>query len=256
MAGTCLFDLTGKVALITGGSSGLGLGYADGIARHGGDLVIWGRRQEKNEEAAAKLRCHGVHVLTQSVDVSDEHAVVSGMAEAVAEMGKLDCVIANAGISGARRPLTEIETDDWNDVLAISLTGVFFTLREAVRHMVERGGGGSLIVTGSLTALLGRPYKPHYSAAKAGAMALMRGIAVEYAAQGIRANMVAAGRFHTEMGKTTVPLESMEQMVADVPMRRFGHIDELAGIAVYLMSDASSYHTGDVIVIDGGQTIS
>jgi NAD(P)-dependent dehydrogenase (short-subunit alcohol dehydrogenase family) len=255
-----LFDLTGKVALITGGNAGLGYGYAKGIARHGGDLVIWGRRSEKNEAVADELREYGVRVLAQSVDVSDEQQVVSGMADAIEQMGRLDCVIANAGISGRRGPFDTMSTEDYRSVIAVSQDGAFFTIREAVRHMVARAEsgdpGGSIIATGSLTMLLGRPYRQQYAAAKAAVLAMIRGIAVEYAAQGIRANVVAAGRVHTEIASTAGSLvESMEQLVADVPMKRFGTIDELAGAVVYLMSDAASYHTGDLIVVDGGLSI-
>jgi NAD(P)-dependent dehydrogenase (short-subunit alcohol dehydrogenase family) len=259
MNGRGLFDLTGKVALITGANSGIGLGYARGIVAHGGDVVIWGRRAEKNEEAAAELRQANTRVFTQSVDVADEAQVIAGMAAAVSEMGRVDCVIVNAGISGARGPFDRMDTDDYHGVLAVSQHGAFYTLREAVRHMLDRAAagdpGGSIIVTGSLTMLLGRPYRQHYAAAKGAVLAMTRGIAIEYAEQGIRANVVAAGRIHTELGKNTLAMETMEQLAQEVPMKRFGTIDELAGIVVYLMSDASAYHTGDVIAIDGGLLI-
>jgi NAD(P)-dependent dehydrogenase (short-subunit alcohol dehydrogenase family) len=254
-----LFDLTGKVALITGANSGLGLGYAHGIAEAGGDVVIWGRRAEENERAAEALRVHGGRVLAQSVDVADEQQVVAGMAEAVAELGRLDCVIANAGISGKRGAFVDLDTEDWMRVIDVGQHGAFYTLREAVRHMVARAEagdpGGSLIVTGSLTMMLGRPFRQHYAAAKGAVLAMTRGIAVEYAAQGIRANVVAAGRIHTNLSQGRTLPESMEEMTAAIPMKRFGEPEELKGIIVYLMSDASSYHTGDLIVLDGGLAI-
>lgn len=251
-----LFDLRGKVALITGANTGLGLGYAEAIAAHGGDVVIWGRREAKNTEAARSLARHGTRVLAQTVDVSDEQRVIEAMAEAVATMGRLDCVIANAGISGSRGPFTEMPTDDYLAVVAVGQHGAFYTLREAVRHMIARAEsgdpGGSLIVTGSLTMTMGRPYREHYAAAKGAVLAMTRGIAVEYAQHGIRANVVAPGRIETELGSSTPAIESREQMAAEVPMKRFGTPAELGGIIVYLMSDAATYHTGDLIVVDGG----
>ena len=255
-AADSLFGLRGKVALITGANTGLGLGYAEAIAAHGGDVVIWGRREAKNAEAARILERYGGRVLAQTVDVSDEQRVIDAMGEALATMGRLDCVIVNAGISGSRGPFTAMTTEDYHSVIAVGQHGAFYTLREAVRHMVARAEagdpGGSLIVTGSLTMIMGRPYREHYAAAKGAVLAMTRAIAVEFARYGIRANVVAPGRIETELGSSTPSIESREQMAAEVPMKRFGTAAELGGIIVYLMSDAASYHTGDLIVVDGG----
>jgi len=260
MAAADLFDLTGKVGLVTGANSGLGFGFASGIAKCNGDVVVWGRRADKNEEAAALLREMGTgRVFTQAVDVASEDQVVAAMAEAVEEMGRVDGVVANAGgVSIA--PFHEMTTDTYESLLAVSQHGGFFTLREGVKHMKARADagdpGGSVIVCGSLTNIFGHALLAHYAAAKGALAGMMRCIAVEYGNDGIRANMVAAGLMYTGfMGG--IPEEQMP-MTATLqesnPIPRWGYPADVEGITAYLMSDCSSYHTGDLIVIDGGQS--
>lgn len=255
-----LFDLTGKVGLVTGGNQGLGLGFATGMAKCGADVVLWGRRAEKNAEAAAELRSHGVRVHTQEVDVSDEQQVVEAMAACVAEMGRIDCVVANAGTNSHPDSFHEMSSSMYHDMLAVSQHGVFYTLREGVKHMKERADagdpGGSLIACGSLMAIRGAARLEHYAAAKAAALAMIRGIAVEYGRHGVRANMVAAGYFDTELTRSThVDPARGKKLGARYPIPRVGEPSDLEGITAYLMSDASRYHTGDLIVVDGGLSI-
>jgi NAD(P)-dependent dehydrogenase (short-subunit alcohol dehydrogenase family) len=256
------FDLSGKVALVTGANNGLGLGFARGIAKAGGDVVIWGRRADRNEEAAQELRRHGVRVLAQTVDVADEQQVVQGVRDAVAHMGRLDCVIPNAGFSTHPSSFHEMPTEDYHALLATNLHGAVYTLREGVRHMVDRAqagdAGGSLIVCGSLTVVSGVPRIEHYSAAKGGLMAVTRSMAVEYGRYGIRVNMVLPGRIESDLGGTKMDSERerRERVMGERnPIPRLGTPADLEGIIVYLMSDASSYHTGDMIKIDGGLSI-
>jgi NAD(P)-dependent dehydrogenase (short-subunit alcohol dehydrogenase family) len=256
------FDLSGKVALVTGANSGLGLGFARGIAKAGGDLVIWGRRAQNNEQAARELREHGVRVWPQTVDVADEQRVMDGIEAAVAEMGRLDCVIANAGISTHYPSWLATPTEAYHELLAINLHGAVYTLREAARHMVARAEagdpGGSLITCGSLTVTAGVPRIEHYSAAKGALMAVTRSMAVEFGPQGIRVNMVLPGRIESQLSADN-PDQDHERrrraMTERNPIRRYGTPADLEGIAVYLMSDASAYHTGDMITIDGGLSI-
>lgn len=148
-----VFDLTGKTVLVTGGNSGLGFAFANGVARAGADVVIWGRRAERNEEAAQKLRAHGGRVSHRSVDVTDEQAVIEGMAAAVEEFGRLDTVVANAGTATVA-PIDQMTGEIWHKLLAVNLHGVFYTCREAAKHMkdrAERGDrGGSIVLNGSL----------------------------------------------------------------------------------------------------------
>lgn len=256
------FDLTGKVALVTGANQGLGLGFAEGIARAGGDVVIWGRRADANAAAAERLRAHGTRVLAQQVDVADEAQVVQGIADAVAGMGRLDCVVANAGMNSSPDSFVDLDSEMWHGLLAVNLHGAYYTLREAVRHMVARAEagdpGGSLITCGSLTVVSGVPLIQHYAAAKGALAAVTRSLAVEYGGKGIRANMILPGRIATGLGgpKDEARQRALEEGMAWTnPIPRIGTPEDCAGIVVYLMSDAAAYHTGDLIAVDGGLSI-
>jgi NAD(P)-dependent dehydrogenase (short-subunit alcohol dehydrogenase family) len=255
------FDLTGKVALVTGANAGLGLGFARGIAKAGGDVVIWGRRADANERAAQDLRAHGGRVLAATVDVADEEQVVRGIAEAVHALGRLDCVIANAGINTPPPTFLELTTEAYHELLAVNQHGAYFTLREGLRHMVARAEagdpGGSLIVCGSLTVTHGVPQRQHYAAAKGALASVMKGIAVEYGRYGVRANMVLPGRIDSGLAGQTPEWHAAREaeMATKNPIPRSGKPEDLEGIVVYLMSDASTYHTGDLITIDGGLSI-
>ena len=254
------FDLTGKVALVTGGNGGIGLGMAEGMAQAGADIVIWGTNADKNAAAEARLKAHGVKVLTQRIDVSQEQQVIDGMAEAAAKMGRLDTVIANAGIGGGARSFAEMSTETWRRVMGVNLDGVFFTFREAVKHMVTRAQagdpGGSLVVTSSLSAVHGAARNEAYSSAKTAVLGMIRGLAVEYARYGVRANAVLPGWIATDMTAGAQGNDKFnEQVIKRVPMRRWGEPEDFGGIAVYLASDASRFHTGDSLLIDGGYAI-
>jgi len=248
------FDLSGKVALITGANAGLGLGFAEAIARAGGDVVIWGRRDERNQQAVAALSEHGGRVLSDTIDVADEAAQLRGFERAISEMGRLDCVIANAGYAGVA-PIVDMKTEDYAALNSVAQHGAFVTLREGARHMVARAQagdpGGSLIATGSLTNFQATPGTGHYAAAKGAVAGLIRTLAVELGGHGVRANMVCAGMFATDMLAPVVDV--MEQRMQQTnPIPRMGRPADLGGIIVYLMSDASGYHTGDMITVDGG----
>jgi NAD(P)-dependent dehydrogenase (short-subunit alcohol dehydrogenase family) len=248
-----LFDIRGKVALITGANSGIGLGYAEAIASQGGDVVIWGRRADRNEEAREKLAGYGGRVLTDSIDVSDEDAQVRGFERAIGEMGHLDCVIANAGFVSPCA-FKDLSFERYDELIRVAQHGAFFTLREGVRHMVARveagGPPGSLIATGSLTIFQAGPAGAHYAAAKSAVAAMIKSIAVEYGSLGIRANMVCAGLIASGMVPADLPV--IQEMGARTPLGRLGQPEDLAGIVVYLMSDAARFHTGDLITVDGG----
>jgi NAD(P)-dependent dehydrogenase (short-subunit alcohol dehydrogenase family) len=261
MTASDLFDLTGKVGVITGGNTGLGFGFASGMAKCGADVVLWGRRKDKNEEAAELLLSMGARkVHTQTVDVSSEQQLVDGMAEAVNAMGRVDCAVANAGAS-SMAPFHEMATETYDSLLAVSQHGAFFTLREAVKHMKQRADagdpGGSLIACGSLTIFQGHSGLQHYAAAKGAVASMIRSIAVEYGKDGIRANIVVAGLFKTSI-MDLIPDEmvtGLQQLLAQKsPIPRWGYPADVEGITAYLMSDSSRYHTGDMIIVDGGQS--
>lgn len=253
------FDLTGKTALITGANGGIGLGMAEGLAQAGCKVAIWGQNPEKNARAEAALKAHGGEVLVQTVDVNDEAAVVGGVAEALKQFGRLDFVAANAGVSGGA-PFAEMTTEKWRRVTTVNLDAVFWTFREAAKHMVERAqagdAGGSLLVTSSTSAIHGAPRAQAYAATKGAVLSLVRGLAVEYARYGIRANSVLPGWIRSDMTAAAQKWDKFnDQVIGRVPMRRWGEPEDFAGLAVYLASDASKFHTGDAFVIDGGYTI-
>lgn len=253
------FDLTGKVALITGGNGGIGLGMAEGLAQAGADVVIWGQNPDKNAHAEVTLKAYGTRVLVQQVDVSNEQAIVDGVADLLKAMGRLDFAVANAGV-GKGGAFTDMTTENWRRVTTVNLDAVFWTFREATKHMVERAGagdpGGSLLVTSSTSAIHGAPRNQAYASTKAGVQAMIRGLAVEFARYGIRANAVLPGWIRSDMTAGAQANDKFnEKVISRVPMRRWGEPEDFAGLAVYLASDASRFHTGDSLVIDGGYTI-
>jgi NAD(P)-dependent dehydrogenase (short-subunit alcohol dehydrogenase family) len=254
------FNLKGKVALVTGGNRGIGFGMVEALAQAGADVVIWGSNADYNAAAEGKLTGYGVRVKAQQVNVADEKAVAEGMEEAVAAMGRVDTVIANAGIGGGAKSFAEFPTDVYRRVLSVNLDGVFFTLREASKHMVERATagdpGGSLIGVASLAAIEGAARNEAYAATKGAVISMIKSIAVEHARYGVRANSILPGWIATDMTAGAQASSAFaEKVIPRVPARRWGEPADFGGIAVYLASDASKYHSGDSFVIDGGYTI-
>lgn len=252
-----LFDLTGKVALVTGGNSGLGLAFATGLARAGADVIIWGRRADRNAEAVAALAVHGGRVSSQAVDVTDSKAVAAAMDAAVEEFGRVDCVIANAGLATVE-PLDVMADSTWHGLLDVNLHGVFYTVREAARHMKARAEagdrGGSIILNGSLLAFVGVAGMPHYAAAKGGINAMAKTVAVELGAWDIRCNVICPGYIPTDIGGEdgAVVQHMIDLTLARTPIKQIGTPQDLQGIVVYLASDMARYHSGDTITLDGG----
>ena len=251
------FDLTGKVALVTGGNGGIGLGMADAMAEAGADVCIWGTNPKKNEAATAQLERHGRKVHAQIVDVGDEQQVEAGFAEAVKVLGHIDNCVANSGVSGRDKgAILEMTYEEWRRVLRVNLDGVFFTFRGAARHMVERGKGGSLVAMASTAAIEGAARSSHYGASKGGVTAMVRALAVELARYKISVNSVLPGWIETEMTANAFGNEKFAANVMPrIPQRRWGTGADFGPIAVYLASDAASYTTGRDFVIDGGYTL-
>jgi NAD(P)-dependent dehydrogenase (short-subunit alcohol dehydrogenase family) len=252
------FDLTGKVALVTGGNSGIGLGMARAIAEAGADVAIWGTNAAKNAAAQAELAETGRKALALVCDVSDEAAVEAAFAETVKVLGRVDGCFANAGVSGrgATTSFAQMQSEEWRRVLKVNLDGAFFTFRAAARHMVERGGGGVLVGTASLAAIEGAARSEHYAATKGGLISMIRALAVEFARHGVRANAILPGWIETDMTANAIANEKFAKNVLPrIPMRRWGAGGDFGGIAVYLMSSASAYHTGDTFLIDGGYAL-
>ena len=254
------FDLSDKVALVTGGNRGIGLGMALAMAQAGADIAVWGTNEDNNKNAVEQLSATGVKAHSWKVNVADEAAVDAAMTDTIAQMGRVDSVFANAGIGKLAGAFSEMDTQAYRDVLAVNLDGVFFTLRAAARHMVERAKagdpGGSLVGIASLAAVEGAARNQHYAATKGAVISMMKSIAVEHARYGVRANSILPGWIATDMTAGAQGNDKFETMVIPrVPAKRWGEPEDFGGIAVYLTSDASSYHSGDLFVIDGAYSI-
>lgn len=250
------FDLSGHVALVTGGNGGIGLGMAEGLAQAGADIAIWGTNEAKNADAVARLEVYGGHVVAFPCDVGDEHEVDAAFAATVEALGKVDSCFANAGIGGMPTRFTELDAEEWGRVLRVDLDGVFFTFRAAARHLVERRAPGSLVVTGSIASVEGPARQVPYAVAKSGVGGLVRALAVELAPRGIRVNMVVPGWTETAMTEPQFGWDKFRDAVLPrIPAGRWGAPEDFAGVAVYLAGAASAYHTGDSIRIDGAYTL-
>lgn len=251
------FDLTGKVALITGGNGGIGLGFAEALAQAGADICLWGTNPEKNDAAIARLSETGARVEAMLCNVSKSSEVDEAFTEAVGRFGRVDGCFANAGLSSNLRSVFDIDDDEWRRIMSVNLDGAFYTLRAAARHMVERAEagdpGGRLVGTASLAALSGAARNEHYGATKGALVSMIRAMAVEFARYGITANSILPGWIETEMTSPTFNWDKFRDAVLPrVPAGRWGTPEDFGGIAVYLMSNASSFHTADSILIDGG----
>lgn len=250
------FDLGGKVALVTGGNSGIGLGMARALAEAGADVAIWGTSATKNAAAMDLLAATGVRVHATVCDVGDEAAVERAMEGTLAALGRVDACFANAGTYGRKTRFTDLDSAEWHRVARVNLDGAFYTLRAAARHMTARGGGGSLVGTASLAAIEGAARNAQYAATKGAMVAMIRALAVELARHGIRANAILPGWIETAMTATSVADATFAAAVLPrIPARRWGTGADFGGLAVYLASDASAYHTGDCLVVDGGYSL-
>src|ERR1700755_2671350 len=255
-----IFDLSGRVAVITGGNGGIGLGIAQALASSGCNVSGWGRNAEKNANAAASMAAGPGKVAIEFCDVSDPGSVKTAMKATLDKFGRVDGCFANAGIGGGgRRAFIDRTEEEWRKMFATNLDGVFHVFQAAARHMTERAEAGDrfgrLVSTPSLASLCGTARNEHYAGTKAALNALCRALAVELARYGVTANAILPGWIKSEM---TAGLMADDKFVAAVmpriPVRRFGEPSDFGGIAVYLMSKASSYHTADCFVIDGGYT--
>lgn len=253
------FDLSGRGAVVTGGNGGIGLGMARALLAAGAKVAIWGSNPDKTERARQQLagECgDATRVQAFVCDVGDEAQVESAFAASAAALGRVDACFANAGVSSKGTLLTDMSLEEFRRVQRINVEGVFLTFRAAARHMAAHGQGGSLVATASTAAIEGAARNSHYGASKGAVASMVRALAVELARHRIRVNSILPGWIETDM---TAPALGWDKFVANVlprvPMRRWGTPDDFGGVAVYLASEASRYHTGDTFVIDGGYLI-
>ena len=246
-----LFDLTGKTALVTGSSRGLGRAFADGLADAGARVVLNGVDTGRLEDAAAAMRAAGRDVLTAAFDVTDETAVIAAF-EALDRDGiPVDILVNNAGIQ-FRKPMLELASADWRRVIDTNLTSAFLVGREAAKRMAERGYG-KIINVGSLTSELARATVAPYTVAKGGIKMLTKAMAAEWAEKGIQANAIGPGYMITDMNEALLANPEFDAWVkARTPARRWGRPEELAGTVIYFASAASDYVNGQIVYADGG----
>jgi len=252
-----LFDLSGRVAIVTGGGSGIGRQMATGLAEAGADVVLCARKVERCEEAARELEQLGVRALALACDVRDQGQVQEVVARARADFGRIDILVNNAGTSWGA-PAEEHSLEGWQKVIDVNLTGVFLFAQAAGRVMIEQGGG-RIVNIASVAALGGAPPElmnaVAYNASKAGVVGFTRDLAVKWARHGIGVNAIAPGWFPSDMNKVLLDAQP-DAYLEHIPLRRFGGPDDLKGAVVFLASPASAYVTGQVIVVDGGQSAS
>jgi gluconate 5-dehydrogenase len=246
-----LFDLNGRIALITGSSQGLGFAIARGLAQAGAAIVLNGRDEVKLATAADVLRAEEARVTTAAFDVTDGAASAGAVASIEAEFGPIDILVNNAGIQ-RRAPLAEMTETQWREVIDTNLTSAFLVARAVVPRMLARRAG-KIINICSVMSEVSRPTIGNYAAAKGGLKMLTRAMAVEWAKHGIQANAIAPGYFVTELNKALVANVEFNQWICGrTPAGRWGQPEELAGAAIFLASRASDFVNGQILTVDGG----
>ena len=245
-----LFDLTGKTAVVVGGTSGIGRVLALGLADAGADVVATARRQNLVDDGAPEIERRGRRTMRMTSDVADE-AALAGLRDAViAAFGQVDVVLSCAGII-RRAPTLEMDTAEWQRIVDVNLVGTLRTYKAFAPDMIRRGSG-RLIGIASLSSFVGLQEVSAYTASKSAVAGLTRALAVEWAPHGVTVNAIVPGVFKTDLNAALLDGPRGQEFLMRTPMRRFGRLDELVGAAVYLASDASSFVTGQFMVVDGG----
>ena len=247
-----LFDLNGRVALVTGGNGGIGLGMATGLAQAGAAVAIAGRQTGKNKNAVAKLTALGAKAIAVEIDVCDEASCRAAIERAAGELGSLDIVVNNAGIA-IRKPPEAYTLAEWQQVIDINLTGAFLCSQAAYPHM-KRAGRGKIINIGSMLSIFGLPHAVAYAASKGGIVQMTRSLATAWAKDNIQCNSILPGWINTDLtASARQQVEGLhERVLARTPAQRWGEPTDFAGIAVFLASAASDFITGTAIPVDGG----
>jgi gluconate 5-dehydrogenase len=250
-----LFDLSGRVALVTGGSIGLGRQVAQAFAEMGADLVLCARRQERCEQATKELRSLGIRALALGCDVTNADQVEHAVQSAIEQFGGSDILVNNAGISWGA-PFEEMHLADWHKVIETNLTGAFLFSQAVGKRMIARRSG-KIINMASVAGLGGAPAEviqaTAYHASKGAVITLTKDLACKWARHNIQVNAIAPGWFPTHMSDWVIT-HKKDRLLESIPLGRFGSEDDLKGAAIFLASDASAYVTGHVLVVDGGQS--
>jgi 2-dehydro-3-deoxy-D-gluconate 5-dehydrogenase len=249
-----LFDLSGRVAVVTGGNGGIGRSIAMGLAEAGSAVAVFGRNDEKNQRVLSELKAIGVPSLAMVVDVSHRAALQPALDKVESELGAISILVNNAGIVSLSGGVLNEKPEDWDSVIETQLNAVFLLSKLAARSMVKHRGG-KIINIGSMYSYFGSGLVPSYSAAKGAIVQLTKSMAIELAPHNIQVNAIAPGWIETDM---TVPVHTMplnDEILARTPAGRWGQPDEIAGTAVYLASRASDFVTGTTIRVDGGYAI-
>lgn len=244
-------DLNGKVAVVIGGTSGIGQAIGCGLAQAGADVIPTSRRSEKVETAAVEIERLGRRTLRVTSDVADRSSLQQLLEEAVAAFGKVDILVNSAGRT-KRAPTLDFSDDDWTDILDTNLTGTLRACQIFGRHMLERWYG-RIINIASLSTFVALYEVTAYSASKAAVASLTKSLAVEWASRGVCVNAIAPGVFRTALNQELLDdTERGREFLSRTPMNRFGRVEELAGAAIFLASDAASFVTGEILAVDGG----
>jgi len=250
-----LFDLSGKVAIVTGGNGGIGLGMARGLAEAGSAIAIVARNEAKSNDAVAELRQHGAKAIAVVTDVTDKAAVAAMVERVAGELGRIDILVNNAGIN-IRKPPQALDIAEWDRVIATNLTSAFLC-SQAVHPAMKATGGGKIINIGSMMSIFGASFAPAYAASKGGIVQFTRSCACAWAADNIQANAILPGWIDTDLTKgARQQIDGLhDKVLARTPAARWGDIADFAGIAVFLSSAASDFVTGTAIPVDGGFSI-
>ncbi|WP_417385314.1 SDR family NAD(P)-dependent oxidoreductase [Gimesia sp.] len=254
LPGIKLFDLTGRVAIITGGSKGLGSAMAEGLASAGADLLLTSRNQGEVEATAAQIQSdYGNKVIGMAADVTDPEQVAAMTERAISEFGKIDILINNAGIN-IRGPIDEITLEEFQDVQNVNVTGPWLCVRSVVPHM-KQAQYGKIINLASTLGLVGMSNRTPYTSSKGAMVQMTRALGLELCEYGITCNAICPGPFLTPMNEPFAETEEIKKfIVGAVAMNRWARMEEIQGAAIFLASDASSYMTGSMVTVDGGWT--
>jgi 2-deoxy-D-gluconate 3-dehydrogenase len=249
------FDLRGKVAIVTGGNGGIGLGMARGLAQAGASIAIVGRDEAKSKEAVAELQQRGARAISVVADVTDKAAVATMVEQTVRELGRIDALVNNAGINIRKAPQA-LTLEEWDSVIKTNLTSAFLC-SQTVYPVMKAAGGGKIINIGSMMSIFGASFAPAYAASKGGIVQFTRSCAVAWAADNIQANAILPGWIDTDLTKRArEQIDGLhDKVLARTPAARWGTIDDFAGIAVFLCSAASDFVTGTAIPVDGGFSV-